>query len=376
MPNDNTKTGIVLNPDGLGTVLMDKRQIKISSKSSQQIGGRHSDGNNPSLPPPVENPSGTTPGVTRENSSLPDRPDLKDNEEVEKYDPKYNNDQVFYYDRLLSNPNFTARIYRADEKGNPDGSPLARGIINNNYGYSVSNNWGTQAGWVDNAIESIGKMATGRSANLFGGVAESLGTFFSSDFLKSLGSTLQKVSNMNIFSTGKLIKFYGGTEIDFKGEDSLEILLITDDTSKDESSIYNTLKNLNDVSIGKLMTKGEMDSMVGFDTGGVSNYVAFQQAPNGYNPDIMSWFKNGLSWKSSITGSLILQVGNLFTFSNLVIKNLDVQFDSRRALKVDDSGKITASKTPLYAKVTVSFEYARVLTSPDVENIFMSQLNS
>lgn len=298
-------------------------------------------------------------------------------------------DDVFFYDRDLLNRNLTVRLIDWDEK-----KLIARSIIGQNYGYNITNSWGTEGTVIDTAINWIGSRVTGPSgkiANEIAGVVSDNGLKITDIFgdnkitkgINDIASHLASnkygnLVNSKIWSIGETIKTFNGTNVDINGLDKITLKFIHD---KNGNDVISQVNRLNKYAIGGEFIDENLEqdvkNAIGIEMGSL---LSIQKAPNDYK-----FTGYNIARENRIERTITAFIGNFMIIENLLINNMNVNFSSVKVMDEDnpidiykdESGKFCKGKLsskPLYATVDLSFTYAKLITLGDLTKILNSEV--
>lgn len=257
----------------------------------------------------------------------------------------------FYIDRELSNPDLTAVLIDTNNS-----TIIAKGILENNtYGYSVQNSWGENSTFMDTMLETIGGMATSTAGKMASKSVELIASLFG---FGDIGEKFSQVSQGHIYSAGKTIKAFQGTDIEV-GNLNFKTRFLA--TNSEPGYVRNNIKRIRKYAIGKAV-----------DLGGVSDIFGVQLPPNDYE-----WLPGGLSTKDGyVKNTLTLVIGNFFRIDNLLVSNFEVEYSAQKVLESSGNQEINKIKfltksdssgvDPLYADVTISFTLAKKMNLVDL----------
>jgi hypothetical protein len=279
-----------------------------------------------------------------------------------------------FYTQQLNNDNATWRLYTSTQSGDTDKLVL-KGVmdpeellefefrIQHSYSDKDSNGLSdiidgplnTIADFAKNNMvlaNSLGAVgdAANQMAGMFGSsgskVGEKVGSGISwinkqmaslSDGLST--SSLSRIGNSRFISAASLVQTFTGTDISYALPDDLSTVILHDD---EDPPVKDQIKTLLGYTLGETQ-----------DFGGV---YGLQMAPNEYTPDLQQL--NRSSGSSAMKGTMILQIGKLYTIKNLILKSVNFKL-SRHQVKGKD-------RAPLYAMVSISLDPATYITKSDI----------
>lgn len=309
----------------------------------------------------------------------------------------------FYYDKQMSDPEMTIRLYsnrKYDQKSGSFTSStkeydnlLATAILNEDFQVEVNNNWtGFDGG---NAIEGLWNAAKPYAA-VMGDMSNFLKKFTvdesDTSFLGEVMNTVAKGANWiannkdsgyldrALIVQGTRFSYYSGTDISL-GNMTLKFTVFhrnfsSSDGGNVSETVHDQIDKLKPYVIGKYVgwndddgtgkkvnnSASNINSTLGEVSSKVGEYIGWQNPPGGFKSQLRSI---GVD----TDGTLKLEIGSKYAISNLVIRNMSITYSRHSVKPIPSASSInTQMPSPLYADVILTLQPLGLITSDMLDN--------
>lgn len=313
---------------------------------------------------------------------------------------------MWYLDEYLKKSDLTARLYYCDNVNNNElDNLLLTGYLTNRSGFNITHNWTNKNDsfmQVLNFVESISSAwSQGKEAGKR--ISGALKSVLSGGDKTMASVTSDIIGNRMLSSNVSLFKKFSGSDVKISDQ-SMEIYLVTDsEVNNNTPSILNKLTEM--FGNGALLDtqdsfdktkKALLNLKAQFEKGDIKILDALKNLKNavsgviagddkevinshnmrfggGFQSGILysittppSKFRNTINYDPNqfVVGSYRL-VTNRYVVNNLVLNNMSVEFS--------DSESSINPGIPIYAKVSLGFEYAKTPTQHDVYKLINSR---